>query len=348
MLLSLSSPDKAETKMKLHAQDLRHVLSDRMVEYRELQSRWHSERERLQGECERMASELRHIDLQAAAAGDAEKKKHLLALAQLNDDHKNVLQDLQTKIQDALTGDDSKFDDELDQEITSLQGELAGLENESQPPEDIELVDTDADERWQRLNDQMDAMQQRHEEALRQKEEESQKHTQMIEQLLMKQVADEDAHAEKVAELIQNLNALDQQRLQETADAQQEIADERVKVLGFVRAASVKVQAIQQAIAKKQREHSRTIRELQDKTDRLRTTLEARTARQEQQIVEARTCAKKIAEEKRKFTSLTRELQMLNAERVRETVDHGTVMRELSKMSAGKRRSSLAARSKEF
>jgi DNA repair exonuclease SbcCD ATPase subunit len=352
--LSLSSPEKTETKTKLHVQDLRQVLSERMVEFRELQSRWHSERERLQGECERMASDLRNIDMQAAASGDAEKKKHLLGLAQLNDDHKNVLHDLQTKIQDALTGDDSKLDDELDQEIAALEREISSLDDELRPQEDVELVD--ADEHWQRLNDQWDTMQQRHEEALHQKEEESQKHTQMVEQLLVKQMADEEAHAEKVAEFIQNLNALDQQRMQMIAEVQQEIANERARILAFVRAVSVKVQAIQQAITKKQRDHAKTIRELQDKADRLRTTLEARTARQEQQMAEARTCARKIADEKRKFASMSHEFQMLNAERVRETVDHGTLMRELSKMdgfilaqmSSGKRGSSFAARSRRF
>jgi DNA repair exonuclease SbcCD ATPase subunit len=332
--LSLSSPQKSDAKTKLHAQDLRQVLSDRMVEFQHVQSEWLSEKEHLQSQCERFASELRSLDLQAAAEWDSDKKKHLIALAEMKEHHKNTVLELQAKIQDTLNADDSKVDDELNQEIAALREEIASLDDESHEPEDIELVDADADDRLQRLRDQLDDLQQMHDDAIHQKEEQSQDHTHRIEQLVLKQQTHEEDHVERVAGLIEVLNQLDLERREKIGEIHQEIADERLRVLTSVKGASFKMQALQQNVAKKQREHSRMMRELQDKADRLRTALEAKTARQQQQMTEAKVCAGKIADEKKKFTAMSREFQMLNTERVREAVDHGALMRELSKMDS--------------
>ena len=44
--------------------------------------------------------------------------------------------------------------------------------------------------------------------------------------------------------------------------------------------------------------------------------------------------AKKFADEKKRFVAMHRELEMLNAELVRETVEHETLMKELNKMDS--------------
>jgi hypothetical protein len=76
------------------------------------------------------------------------------------------------------------------------------------------------------------------------------------------------------------------------------------------------------------------VQELQTNADRLRAALEARTARQQQQLKEALAIAKRYAEEKRRFVATHRELEMVNAERVREAVEHATLMKEVNKMDS--------------
>ena len=87
-------------------------------------------------------------------------------------------------------------------------------------------------------------------------------------------------------------------------------------------------------ISKRQREYNRTVHELHDQADQLRSALEVLTARQKQQMKEAVAVAKRFADEKKRFVSMHRELEMLNAELVRETVEHETLMKEVSKMDS--------------
>jgi hypothetical protein len=87
-------------------------------------------------------------------------------------------------------------------------------------------------------------------------------------------------------------------------------------------------------VAKRQREYERKMLDLQAAADRQRSALEGRTARQQQQLKEALGLAKKYGDEKRKYVAMHRELEMLNAERVREAVEHATLMKEISKMDA--------------
>jgi hypothetical protein len=357
--LGLSSPDTADAKTKFHAQELRQILSDRMVEYQRLQTEWSSEQERLQADCEQLGSELRNLDLELAAARDAEKKKHLVALAQMKEGHKAELFDLQQQIDDALSAEDSKVEDNLDREIAAVQKQTADLGERSPPEEDIELVDTGADDRLQRLQEQLDELQQTHDEAIRQKDEESQRNMLMLEQVIRKHEAEEEEHIAKVEDLIKTLDALDRERNETIAEVRRELGHERSTVIELVNAASAKIQALQHSAAKRQREHSRVIRELQDKADKLRVVLEVNTARQEQQRADARVAARRIADETKRYALMSQEFQMLNTEKVREAIEHGTLMRELGKMdgfilaqmsagTTGKRGSSSTARSKRF
>jgi hypothetical protein len=303
-----------------------------MLEYQRLQSEWLSQKEALQAECEGLNSELRNVQLRATAGHDSEKKKHLIVLAEMNRGHRNAVLELQAEIGDVLDSEDRTVDHELDDEIGSLREQIASSENDSPQPEDIELVDADADERLRDLEHQLDLAQQRHHDALLQKEEESQKHAGMIKQLVLKQRAQEEDHEQKVTSLIQIMNEMDDDRGHKVEEIQQEIAGERRRVLGSVQNASAKIRSMQETVSKRQREYSRTIGELQGKADLLKASLEARTARQQRQTKEALVHAKKYADEKKKFAAMHREFEILNADRVRESVEHQSLLRELSKL----------------
>ena len=66
--------------------------------------------------------------------------------------------------------------------------------------------------------------------------------------------------------------------------------------------------------------------------DTLRIQLESLTTRQRQQMKEATNAARSYSEERRKFVAFHRELEMLNSELVRESVEHETLLKELNKM----------------
>jgi CII-binding regulator of phage lambda lysogenization HflD len=56
------------------------------------------------------------------------------------------------------------------------------------------------------------------------------------------------------------------------------------------------------------------------------------TARENASLADAAATAKKINDEKRKFATLHKELEMLKGELARATVEHETLMKELTKI----------------
>jgi hypothetical protein len=332
MTLSLSSSVESETRTRLHVQDLRRILDDRMSEYQRLRSEWLSQKDSLRSELEQLSYSYRDLDREAAASQDSDKKKHLIALAELRENHKNEVLDLQMQIDDALTSDAGKADQDFDEEIASLKQGIANFDDQLPPTEAIELVDADADDRLQDLEDQLAVMQQRHDDALQQAEEESQKHTKMLEQLVLKQQLQEEHHEEAIASIIQILTQMDNDHAEKLDVIHQQIADKRSRILEDLKRASTKIQEMQQTVSERQREYSITIRELQEKADRLRASLDVRTARQQQHMRDSLAYARAYAEAKRKFATMHCELEILSAERLRESVEHESLTRELSKM----------------
>jgi chromosome segregation ATPase len=154
----------------------------------------------------------------------------------------------------------------------------------------------------------------------------------MLGALVAKQEQEEAAHQEALRGRIEQLNAMDREQSERLDDAAKEAAAEKKRAVAAIRAATAKIAQMRANVARRQREYERAIAELQARADQLRAALEARTVRQQEQMREAVACAKRFADEKRRFVGMHRELEMLNAERVREAVEHATLMKEVSKM----------------
>ena len=330
--INVTSPIKPETKSKLEVQNLRQLLQDRMVEYSTLDSEWHTQEAALANECEERVSQLRDIELQFKAAENAERTKHLATMRQAKSEHRAARLDLHAQIDASLSQENHDDVEDLDNEIAALKNELSQLDIAPALDDDLELVDEDAEERIRVLEDRLDEKQQLHDEVMRQRDEDSRSATRMIEQLVAKNQEAERAHEEQIQEMIETLNKLDKDQADRTADLEGEIADERKQITASMRSAKAKIATIQGNISKRQREYNRTVHELHDQADQLRSALEVLTARQKQQMKEAQAVAKRFADEKKRFVSMHRELEMLNAELVRETVEHETLMKEVSKM----------------
>jgi chromosome segregation ATPase len=227
---------------------------------------------------------------------------------------------------------DDEGTDELEAEITQLKDDIAALENESGEAEDIELADADAEERIRTLEDRLSDVEQLHDDVLRQREEDSRKATQMLDQLIGKQNQEEGVHQGELRTRIDTLNEMDREQSEKLEDIARETAEGKERVVASIRSAAAKLQQMRSTVAKRQRDYERAIQELQVVADGQRTSLEARTTRQQQQLKEAVALAKKFGDEKRRFVAMHRELEMLNAEKVREAVEHATLMRGVSKM----------------
>ena len=332
--INVTSPIKPETKSKLEVQNLRQLLQDRMVEYSTLDSEWHTQEAALANECEERVSQLRDIELQFKAAENAERTKHLATMRQAKSEHRAARLDLHAQIDASLSQENHDDVEDLDNEIAALKNELSQLDIAPALDDDLVLVDEDAEERIRVLEDRLDEKQQLHDEVMRQRDEDSRSATRMIEQLVAKNQEAERAHEEQIQEMIETLNKLDKDQADRTSDLEGEIADDRKQIMTSMRSAKAKIATIQSNIAKRQREYNRTVHQLHDEADQLRSALEVLTARQKQQMKEAVAVAKRFADEKKRFVSMHRELEMLNAELVRETVEHETLMKEVSKMDS--------------
>lgn len=331
--INISSPAKPEIRNKMQAQDLRLLLKDKIAEFGTLDSEWKSMDSELNSKCEDLIAQLRDLDTELKAAKNEDRTRHLAAYNELIEQHKAAVLDLQTQIDDGLSGNEELADfEEIDAEITELKEEITRLENAPAPTAEMEVIDQDAEDRIRTLEDRLEEMQQVLDEALRQREEDSKASTQMIEQLVLKNQEAEEAHQDEIQQLIEELNNLDRDHAARVEEIEHEIVDEKRQIAGALKSSAAKANQLQTNISKKQRDHNRELKSLQETADQLRNQLEAMTARQKQQMKEASLAAKKYGEEKRKFVSMHRELEMLNAELVRETVEHETLMKELNKM----------------
>lgn len=331
--LNISSPVKPEVRSKMQAQDLRLLLKEKIVELGNMQSEWNSNDAAYNDKCENIISQLRNLDLELKAAKNEERTKHLALYNELVEQHKQATLDLQNQIDKGLSASEAIADfEELDAEIAELKREIAELENAPQPVAEDEVIDEEAEERIHELEDRLEEMQQVYEEAIRTREEDSKQSTQMIEQLVLKNQEAEESHEDEVQQLIESLNTLDQEHSEKIQDIENEIADCKHQVSSALKTTLSKSAQLQENISKKQRDANRELKTLQEQADQLRNQLEATTARQRQQMKEASIAAKKYGEEKRRFVAMHRELEMLNSELVRESIEHETLLKELNKM----------------
>ena len=333
--LNISSTDQPEIRNKNKAYDLRQVLKDKMVEYGTLQSQWTTEETKLRSQIDDYVSQLRDLSNQEIAEIQKEKQSHFVELEQLKNQHQLNILELQTQFNDGLS--ESEMGDnfeELDNEIETLKDAISRLENAPPPSGDIEEGDEDAEERIRTLEERLDEIRQMHDEALRQREEDSKASTQMIEQLILKNQDDEQDCKAEIERLVGELNNIDKQHAAQIEEIRNELFDIKKSNSVTLRNSILRINQIQTNITKKQRIHHKSIQALHDEIDHLRSNLESLTTRQRQQMKEASNAARVYADEKRKFVSFHRELEMLNSELVRESVEHETLMKELNKMDS--------------
>lgn len=333
--LNLSSTDQPEIRNKNKAYDLRQVLKDKMVEFGTLQSEWTTEETKLRSQIDDYISQLRDLSNQEIAEIQKEQQSFNMELEQLKNQHQINILELQSQLNDGLSESEMTENfEELDNEIEALKDAISRLENAPPPSGDAEEVDEEAEERIRTLEERLDEVRQMHEEALRQREEDSKTSTQMIEQLILKNQDEDQDFKSEIERLVGELNRIDQQHAQQIEEIRNEMFDIKKSNAVSLKNTLYRINQIQVNITKKQRIHQKSIQALHDEIDHLRSNLESLTTRQKQQMKEASNAARVYADEKRKFVSFHRELEMLSSELVRESVEHETLMKELNKMDS--------------
>ncbi|OHS98030.1 hypothetical protein TRFO_35633 [Tritrichomonas foetus] len=262
-----------------------------------------------------------------------EDQRHANEIDKMKQQHQLEILELQTQFSDGFSDDDQSHEfEELDHEIASLKDAIAKIENAPPPSGDTDDIDEEAEERLRILEERLDEITLTRDEALQQREEDSKASTQMIEQLIIKNQDDELAFKTEIDQLVDRLSQIDREHSERIDEITHEFQENKKNIASALKNSLSRIAQLQNNFTKKQRAHNKTMIAMHDELDRLKANLESYTTRQKQQMREATYAAKCIIEEKQKFRSFHRELEMLNSELVRESVEHETLMMELNKM----------------
>jgi chromosome segregation ATPase len=326
--VNLSSPVKPEAKTKQHAQELRAILQDRLMELEREKTEWIPREARLHNECEKLVSQLRDLEVQNCAEQSSTESQHITSLSQAKQRHQRSVRALEGRIEETLVPIEDEPED--DAEVIALREELAAQESASEALSEVDILDPDAEDRLRQLEDRLDEVEQLHEDALVRREEDSRRATQMLTQLLEKEAQEDEIRQEELVERMERLNAIDQEHGEKVADLEREWKAQKDRIAAGLKSATAQIQKLQQTVAARQMEYEKKSAALQTTGDKLRAQLEEFTIRQQQQIRESGACAKRFADEKRRFVAMQRELEMLNAEKFRETIEYNTLSRGVS------------------
>ena len=252
--------------------------------------------------------------------------------------HQLEILELQSQFSDGLMDSDPHEMDfeELDHEIQNLKDQIAQVENAPPPQgemDDIEM-NNEVQERIHALEGRLEEYLTKRDEILQLREEDSITSTNMIEQLIVRNEDDEKAYRAEIENLADELSKLDNKHAKSIEEINHERMDFKSGHAASMRNALSRISQLQKNMMNKQKLHTKQVQNMHLEIDRLRATLESFTTRQAHQSKEAAYAAKCYGEERRKFVAFHRELEMLNTELVRESVEHETLMKELTKMDA--------------
>lgn len=325
--LSTENPDD---QAKYKARQLRTIAQDRYTELVKLQSEWAVQENQYNQQCEELTSQLRDLEDEFERMKTEDQMKHIQQIQELKNEHKMQMESIQNQINGHLDEVADDLDEDIgnyDQQIESLKQQIANFDQE---PELLLDHEEDAEETIARLEQDYENMLQMRDEAIQMKEDDSQETMTKIQTLIQKEQEQEQRVYQQCQSLLEQLNALEADHAEKVNEIRKEMEEEKIQNKNANRAALSKISQFQLRISQKQREHGKQIQELQNESDVLKTELESLTTRQRQQIKEATATAKTYAELKKRFVSKHEELKMLNSEKIREIIEHETLMKCLN------------------
>ena len=329
--VTIINPVDPNTLSQMRTQDLRRSLQQRIADYGSLQNSWNAKETDLSTQCESMIATLKDTKRYYAAEKAARRAKHLKTIDQMIRTHQDEVMRLETQISDAVNNyDDVDETLALDNEIENLRTQVKCLESEPVPKYDFPVTANDA--KVSELEDRLTDLQGMLDTAIREREHESREAPRMLQELAEKNQKVDTQNQKELLKYVEELNKLEREHAEQVMKAKT-AARELTKQLAInVKRANSRAASAQLEVTQRQKEKKRQMRSVMEQAADLRMQLQAITERQQKQMAESFELARKCQDERREYVELHKELEMLNAELARETVEHETLMGQLTRI----------------
>lgn len=247
----------------------REILQDLQRKFNEIQKQWANKDHELRDEIESLVSQLRDVNIKNANIKASTQQKYNQEIAELNEQFTNEISRLQSEIFDSVTVEESNNYQLLDDQITSLNFELAQLQNQVfENSEDSEISDeTDYEQIYYNIE-------QEYQDALNKQDEISRTSSEMIQEIYNKQYQDEQEHQQQISDLIHELDALDEDHVNVVNLIEQKMEQNREQSNQQSSKLLKELASINEQINLSQKQHQQEISELQKQFKQLKEDYE--------------------------------------------------------------------------
>ena len=219
----------------------------------------------------------------------------------------------------------------LDQEIASLQMQIEAFQ--TIPAPEVPPVDKEGYEKKrglleERIAQLKDILQ----NATIKKEEDSKAATQMLQQLIVKNQETDDVNQAEIAQCVDELNKLEELHNQQVSGIQLEIRESVKSLTERLKSTMEQVSQIQREVTNLHKQQKREMKADLETAEELRQKLAGITEQHHRHLNESAELTRMMNGVRSEYTALHKELEVLNAERARETIEQETLMRQLKKM----------------
>ena len=331
--ITITDPIDPNLMSNSRNQVMRESLQSKMVDLGRLQTQWRQTEATLNDKCESLVDQLRDSRRQAAVEQSAKRSQHLKQLDSMIHRHQVEVIDLQAQIKDAASVEDTEDPDvlALDQEIASLQMQIEAFQ--TIPAPEVPPVDKEGYEKKrglleERIAQLKDILQ----NATIKKEEDSKAATQMLQQLIVKNQETDDVNQAEIAQCVDELNKLEELHNQQVSGIQLEIRESVKSLTERLKSTMEQVSQIQREVANLHKQQKREMKADLETAEELRQKLAGITEQHHRHLNESAELTRMMNGVRSEYTALHKELEVLNAERARETIEQETLMRQLKKM----------------
>ncbi|KAK8891784.1 hypothetical protein M9Y10_029004 [Tritrichomonas musculus] len=332
---SLDAPVQPALRSKIKAQNLRKQLQARMVDLGSLQTNWSSRESDLRKKSEDLITQLKTVQRQFEISKNQERAKHLQVLDQLNKQHHLAVLDLQSQIDENIDRKDFVDDcSDLDQQIEEVKLQISSFQKIQlqADEEEEEKEDDDHIQKIELLEQRLTEMQNLHLQAVHQRDEESRNSTQALEELILNQQKVDDENRATIKQMVDRINSIDRNHQNQLSTIEKQLHENKRQMSNNLRTAYNKAAELQQKISKYQHDHKKEMDQLIEEETQYREALETLNAQHRAHLEESMNAAKKCSDEKRRFATMQHEVEELNGELLRETIEHENLIKEVNKM----------------
>ena len=331
--ITIKDPVDPNLRFNSKNQEMRESLQSKLVSLGKLQTRWRQTESALNNKCELLVDQLRDTNRQISADQCAMRSQHLKTLDSMVKKHQIYVMDLQTQISEAMNTEHIE-----DPEVLALDQEIANLTNqikafEALPRPEAPPIDLEGNEQKRGLmEDRISQLKAILQDAIRKKEEDSKSATQMLQQLIVKNQETDDCNQAEIAQCIDELNKMEQQHKQQVEGIETEIREAHKALTQRLKNSVDQACELQHEVTKLHKQQKGEMKELMETVDKLKRELSGITDQNHRHLEESASVIRRTNDARREYSALHKELELLNAELARETIEYETLMRQLHQM----------------